>query len=176
MALFTSKTMKLESISTFLEENKFYIKKLIFFEFFKISHFVLEIISMMKEDKGGSTGGVSHNLQIIHWIILGFLPRKKKTKVVVYTHIGEASLILISFYHTNLSCYQLQDEDFKDVFLPWHFIKESRKMRLVYNIVFSATLFSFIFLKRKVWTYTNSVGFFLHLWFKQVIWWKQMLN
>ena len=66
MALFTSKTMKLESISTFLEENKFYIKKLIFFEFFKISHFVLEIISMMKEDKGGSTGGVSHNLQIIH--------------------------------------------------------------------------------------------------------------
>ena len=140
-------------------------KKLIFFEFFKISHFVLEIISMMKEDKGGSTGGVSHNLQIIHWIILGFLPRKKKTKVVVvYTHIGEASLILISFYHTNLSCYQLlQDEDFKDVFLPWHFIKESRKMRLVNNIVFSATLFSFIFFRKKVWTYTNSVGFFLHL-------------
>lgn len=126
-------------------------KKLLFFEFFKISHFVLEIISMMKEDKGGSTGGVSHNLQIIHWIILGFLPRKKKTKVVVvlYTHIGEASLILISFYHTNLSCYQLQDEDFKDVFLPWHFIKESRKMRLVNNIIFSATKFSFIFLKRK---------------------------
>ena len=148
MALFTSKTMKLESISTFLEENKFYIKKLIFFEFFKISHFVLEIISMMKEDKGGSTGGVSHNLQIIHWIILGFLPRKKKTKVVVvvvYTHIGEASLILISFYHTNLSCYQLQDEDFKDVFLPWHFIKESRKMRLVYNIFFLLLYFHSFF-------------------------------
>ena len=165
MALFTSKTMKLESISTFLEENKFYIKKLIFFEFFKISHFVLEIISMMKEDKGGSTGGVSHNLQIIHWIILGFLPRKKKTKVVVvvvvYTHIGEASLILISFYHTNLSCYQLlQDEDFKDVFLPWHFIKESRKMWLVYNIVFSATLFSFIFLKRKFGLIPIQLDFF----------------
>ena len=129
-------------------------KKLIFFEFFKISHFVLEIISMMKEDKGGSTGGVSHNLQIIHWIILGFLPRKKKTKVVVvYTHIGEASLILISFYHTNLSCYQLlQDEDFKDVFLPWHFIKESRKMRLVYNI-FYLLLYFHSFLKESLGLY-----------------------
>ena len=135
-------------------------KKLIFFEFFIISHFVLEIISMMKEDKGGSTGGVSHNLQIIHWIILGFLPRKKKTKVVVYTHIGEASLILISFYHTNLSCYQLQDEDFKDVFLPWHFIKESREMWLLYNIVFSATLFSFIFLKRKFGPISIQLDFF----------------
>ena len=65
--MLASKTIKLEWVSTFLEENEFYIKKTyFFFEFFKISHFVLEIISMMKEDKGGSTGGVSHNLQIIH--------------------------------------------------------------------------------------------------------------